>query len=199
MRVGRCLPRAKRAMPDDLDAWMSAARNDDDREAFSQVVAHCHHLLRATMIRETADPDLADEIVQEALVRAWAKRHQYRPGTSPRSWLLTIARSQLMEFHRRQDRDRRHLRELIRKEMLRQAAQVDEGEDNAERLAALKHCLSQLLEPQRHLLDLVHGQGLTTEAAAEVLGIQPPACRQRLSRLQRALRKCAQDRLRTTS
>jgi RNA polymerase sigma-70 factor (ECF subfamily) len=186
-------------MPDDLDLWMTAARDDDDRDAFSQVVANCHHLLRATMIRETADPDLADEIVQEALVRAWAKRHQYRPGTSPRSWLLTIARSQLMEFHRRQDRNRRHLRELIRKEMLRQAAQVDDGEDDADRLLALKHCLEQLGDPQRELLDLVHGQGLTTEAAADVLGIRPPACRQRLSRLQRSLRKCAQDRMKAQS
>ena len=62
-------------MADDLDLWLTAARNDEDREAFAQVVDNCQHLLRATMIRETADPDLADEIVPEALVRAWAKRH----------------------------------------------------------------------------------------------------------------------------
>ena len=89
-------------MGEDLDLWMTAARETGDREAFAQVVGACHHILRATILRDTADPELADEIVQDALVRAWSKRHQYRPGTSPRSWLITIARSQLMEHHRRQ-------------------------------------------------------------------------------------------------
>jgi RNA polymerase sigma-70 factor (ECF subfamily) len=181
---------------EDLDRWMTAARETGDREAFAQVIDACHHILRATILRDTADPELADEIVQDALVRAWAKRHQYRPGTSPRSWLITIARSQLMEHHRRQDRDRRHLRDLIKKELLRQAANApkESGEEGL-RLDALKICVGELREDQRQLLDFVHGQGLTTEAAAEILGIKPPACRQRLSRLQRSLRECAEKRL----
>ena len=106
-------------MSDDLDAWMTAARDHGDQNAFAMVVEKCHHLIRATLLRETAEPELADEIAQEALTRAWAKREQYRPGTSPRAWLLTIARSQLMEHHRRQDRDRRHMRELVRQELHR--------------------------------------------------------------------------------
>jgi RNA polymerase sigma-70 factor (ECF subfamily) len=179
---------------DDLDVWMTAAREHGDQAAFSEVVKNCHHLIRATLLRETAEPDLADEIAQEALTRAWIKRDQYRPGTSPRAWLLAIARSQLMEFHRRQDRDRRHLRELVRQELLRQCPPETEGVQ-PRRLAALKQCLAELGEEHRHLIDLVHNQGLTTDAAAEALGIKAPACRQRLSRLQRLLRACAERRV----
>jgi RNA polymerase sigma-70 factor (ECF subfamily) len=182
-------------LPEQLDAWMTKARDEGDRDAFASIVESCHHLLRASLLRDTADPELADEIAQETLVRAWDKRHQYRPGTSPRSWLLTIARSQLMECRRRQERSRRHLRQLVREELLRKADQRDRDEDRAGRLEALRACLGGVDERQRELLDLVHGKGLTTEGAAEVLGIQPPACRQRLSRLQRALRKCAEKRL----
>jgi len=187
------------ALGEELDVLMTAARERDDKEAFAQVVASCHHTIRAAILREAADPDLADEIAQEALVRAWDRRRQYRPGTSPRAWLLAIARSQLVEYHRKESRDRRHLRQLIREELLRRARELPEAESVLEsaslRLEALKACLAELGPEQRELLDLVHGKGLTTEAAAEVLGIQPPACRQRLSRLQRALRQCAESRM----
>ena len=166
-------------MADDLDLWMTAARDHGDQDAFAMVVDKCHHLIRATLLRETAEPDLADEIAQEALARAW---------------LLTIARSQLMEFHRRQDRDRRHLRELVRQELLRQAPSDADG-DQQVRLTALRACLSEIGEEHRQLIELVHSQGLTSEAAADILGIKPPACRQRLSRLQRILRECAQKRI----
>ena len=181
-------------MADDLDEWMTAARDQGDQQAFAMVVEKCHHLIRATLLRETAEPELADEIAQEALTRAWAKREQYRPGTSPRAWLLTIARSQLMEHHRRQDRDRRHLRELVRQELLRQAPQENDNEQVG-RLNALKACLSEIGDDHRQLIDLVHNQGLTSDAAAEILGIKAPACRQRLSRLQRMLRECAEKRI----
>lgn len=181
-------------MADDLDEWMTAARDQSDQQAFAMVVEKCHHLIRATLLKETAEPELADEIAQEALTRAWAKREQYRPGTSPRAWLLTIARSQLMEHHRRQDRDRRHLRELVRQELLRQApAELDT--DHQRRLLALKHCLTEIGDEHRQLIELIHSQGLTSEAAADVLGIKAPACRQRLSRLQRLLRDCAERRI----
>jgi RNA polymerase sigma factor (sigma-70 family) len=182
------------ATSEEIDAWMTAAQANDDSEAFALVVEHTHHLIRATMLRETADPDLADELAQEALARAWVKREQYRPGTSPRAWMMTIARSQLMEHHRRADRDRRHLRELVRQELLRHAPRED-GRENQTRLVALKACLEEIAPEHRQLLDLVHQQGLTSEDAAEVLGIKAPACRQRLSRLQRALKTCAEKRL----
>ncbi len=180
-------------MSDDLDLWMTSARDTADKEAFSRVVEVCHHLIRATMLRETADPELADELAQEALSRAWAKREQYHPGTSPRAWLIAIARSQLMEYHRRQDRDRRHLRELVRQELLRH--QPREESDQGERLVALRACLAEIGDEHRRLFEMVHAEGLSSEAAAETLGIRPDACRQRLSRLQRRLRDCAEKRL----
>ena len=182
-------------MAADLDIWMTAARNQDDKQAFAQVVAHCHHLLRASILRETANPDLADEIAQETFVRGWTKREQYRPGTSPRAWLLTIARTRLIEHHRHQDRGRRHMKDLIQRELLRHR---DDSEDDAiksSRMQALRACMEGIREDQKELIELVHNQGLSSDDAAALLGIKGPTCRQRLSRLQRALKKCAEDRL----
>ncbi|QDU60105.1 ECF RNA polymerase sigma factor SigL [Planctomycetes bacterium Pan216] len=182
-------------MSDTLDLWMTAASAEDDQEAFARVVERCHHVIRAMLLRETADSELADEIAQEALCRAWTHRQQYRPGTSPRAWLLSIARSQLVDHQRRATRGQKHLRELIRQHLLRYRDEDVERENSEERVLALRECLANLGQEQRRLIDLVHAQGLTSEGAAEVIGIKPPACRQRLSRLQRALRGCVEKRL----
>ncbi len=182
-------------MSDDLDAWMTRARDTGDQIAFAHLVESCHHALRATLLRETGDADLADELAQDAFARAWVKRDQYRPGSSPQAWLLAIARSHLMDHHRRQDRDRRHVRNLIRQELLRHLPDLDEPIDDSARLNALRDCLAQLGDEHRQLIDLVHGRDLPSEAAAERMGITPEACRQRLSRLQRRLRECCERRL----
>jgi RNA polymerase sigma-70 factor (ECF subfamily) len=187
--------------PEELDSWMCAARDSGDPVAFQQIIDACHHLVRATVLRDTADPDLADEIAQEVFVRGWLKRQQYRPGTSPRAWLLAITRNLVLEFQRRQARDNRHIRDLIRHELLRRSDQFSAEADSlaSRRADALHTCLRELTDEQREMLDLVHGQGLRTAGAADVLGISPATCRQRLSRIQRALRRCAQRRLEEVS
>jgi RNA polymerase sigma-70 factor (ECF subfamily) len=183
--------------PEELDSWMSAARDRGDPGAFQQVIEACHHLVRAAVLRETADPDLADEIAQDVFVRGWLKRGQYRPGTSPRAWLLSITRNLVLEFRRRQARDDCHIRDLIRHELLRRSGQFPEAADSltTRRVEALQACMRELTDEQREMLDLVHGQGLRTAGAADVLGISPSTCRQRLSRIQRTLRRCAEHRL----
>ncbi len=188
-------------MPDQLDEWLTAARDEEDKEAFSRVVETTHHLIRATVLRDTANPELADEIAQEVFVRAWIRKDQYRPGTSPRAWLMAIARSQLVDHMRRRDRDRRHMRDLICRELMRHAEQMSAFDQEVRqcKIDALNHCLGHVSSEQRDLLDLVHNQGLSTADAAEVLGIKPATCRQRLSRLHRALRQCAEDRLQQTA
>ncbi|TVR14509.1 MAG: sigma-70 family RNA polymerase sigma factor [Planctomycetota bacterium] len=179
----------------DLDELMSRARDDDDRLAFAGVVEGCQHLLRAAALRATANPEVADEIAQEALVRGWERRQQYRSGTSPKAWLLAIVRSQVMDRHRQQQRDRRHLPELIREELRRHRDEADDDQLRADRLDALQQCLAEVADHHRELLDLVHRDGLSTEDAAELMGLSPAASRQRLSRLQRSLRSCIDRRL----
>ena len=174
---------------------MTRARDTGDQNAFAHLVEASHHFLRATLLRETGDADLADELAQDAFARAWVKRDQYRPGTSPQAWLLSIARSHLMDHHRRQDRNRRHVKNLIREELLRHLPDLEEPPEDGARLGALRDCLAQLGDDHRQLIDLVHGRNLPSEAAANHMGITPEACRQRLSRLQRRLRECCERRL----
>ncbi len=83
----------------------------------------------------------------------------------------------------------------MRQELLRHQPVDPQVGINHLRLAALKQCLEGLGDEHRQLLDLVHAQGMTSDAAADLLGIKGPACRQRLSRLQRTLRTCAEKHI----
>ncbi len=168
------------------------AAQDGDAAAYSRVVEGTQYAVRAILLRDTASHDLADELAQEAFATAWEKRAQYRPGTSPRAWLLSIARSRLIDRQRRQERERRNLPDLVRQELLRHRP---EDQPREAMLEALRACLLELDDENRRLIELVHFRGLTCEDAAGELGIAPAACRQRMSRLLRKMRDTATARI----
>jgi RNA polymerase sigma-70 factor (ECF subfamily) len=49
----------------------------------------------------TGDNHLAEELTQEAFLKALEHRQQLQPGTTPRAWLFTIARNLVRDRHRR--------------------------------------------------------------------------------------------------
>ena len=180
-------------MADDLDALMALAQAGD-ADAYAAVVRGVEHVVRATLLTATADPALADDLAADALVHAWDRRDQYRPGTSPRAWILAIARTRLIDHQRRVVRRERHLAEIIRTELLRHRPAEDDP--NLEpRRRALEHCVASLEDPERHLISLVYAEGLDSAGAGDALNLRPETCRQRLCRLHRRLRSCVERRL----
>ena len=47
------------------------------------------------------DPHDAEDLTQEAFLRAWNRRESFRPGTSARAWLLRIAANAIIDDQRR--------------------------------------------------------------------------------------------------
>lgn len=72
----------------DLVALAKAAR---DSAAFEALVRRHQAPLRAFLIRLTGDPPLADDLAQEALIKAYRGIDGFRGGSSFRSWLFSIA------------------------------------------------------------------------------------------------------------
>jgi len=61
--------------------------------------------LRAFGISLTHDPDRADDLVQETLMRAWNKRERFQPGTNLHAWLFTILRNAFFSEQRKRKRE----------------------------------------------------------------------------------------------
>ncbi|MCL4150554.1 UNVERIFIED_CONTAM: hypothetical protein GTU68_047020, partial [Idotea baltica] len=49
--------------------------------------------------------DLVDDLVQETLVRAWAKSSTYKDGTNLMAWLFTILRNEFYANFRKRKRE----------------------------------------------------------------------------------------------
>jgi RNA polymerase sigma-70 factor (ECF subfamily) len=73
----------------------AAARSFDD-----EALPHLDALYRVAL-RLTADPTLAEDLVQDTMLKAYRSWRQYRPGTNAKGWLLTILRNTFINDYRR--------------------------------------------------------------------------------------------------
>src|SRR3546814_8940228 len=67
----------------------SGAARDEFKQELLTVIPH----LRAFARSLTGRADLADDLVQETLLKAWAARDRYAPGTRMKSWTFVILRN----------------------------------------------------------------------------------------------------------
>jgi RNA polymerase sigma-70 factor (ECF subfamily) len=71
-----------------------------DRDACRDLVRRYHGRVYGYLRRLGADPPLAEDLTQETYARAWNRIETLRKATSLRSWLLTIARNQYLQWVR---------------------------------------------------------------------------------------------------
>ncbi|GJD96396.1 NepR family anti-sigma factor [Methylobacterium iners] len=133
--------------------------------------------LRAFALSLTGSPTRADDLLQETLLKAWQHQASFRPGTNFMAWLCTIMRNHLYSEHRRrkrevEDADGVHAGKLV----------ALPSQEHGIELQQVWTTLAKLPPVQREALLLVGAQGLTYEAAAEVMGCQAGTAKSRVSR-----------------
>jgi RNA polymerase sigma-70 factor (ECF subfamily) len=80
---------------------MVALEAEDKREAFErEAVPHLDSVYRFAL-GLAGDPAYAEDLTQEAMLRAYRSWHRYRPGTNVRAWLTTILRNVAISNYRR--------------------------------------------------------------------------------------------------
>ena len=73
-----------------------------DRQAFGQLFDHFAPRLKSFMIRKNASSELAEDLVQEAMIAVWTKAGLYEPSKgSVTTWVFTIARNLRIDRIRR--------------------------------------------------------------------------------------------------
>jgi RNA polymerase sigma-70 factor (ECF subfamily) len=126
----------------------------------------------------------AEDLVHDALVRAYERRRTFRPGGNLRTWLLSVLHNTFVSGWR----SRRA--ELARIAGATELAdpRIGPGQDGAVRLAELMQAFRALPEEQRATLHLVAVEGLSYQEAALALGIPIGTLMSRLGRARTALR-----------
>lgn len=134
-----------------------------------------------------ADPVLADDVVQEAMLRAFRGLDSLRDERLVKTWLLTIARREHARVYERKRLETRDIDDLTHAEsaLIAVADHDTDVDDMREAIFALE-------EGYREPLVLQVLMGLTTEEIAQTMNIRPGAV---LTRLHRARKKLI-DRVR---
>ena len=128
------------------------------------------------------DRVMADDLVQDGLVRALGAIDQFEPGTNLKAWLLTIVRNAFYEGARRRKRERTLLQE--RAPEAQSQRPVAEVRAEVRDLESMIWSLPPLL---REALILVGAQEMTYEAAALVCNVPVGTVKARVSRGRAAL------------
>jgi RNA polymerase sigma-70 factor (ECF subfamily) len=76
---------------------------------FEQAALEHLDVLYGAALRLTRDGSEAQDLVQDALVRAYRFQHHFEPGTNLKAWLLRILTNTFINHYRRSARERRVL------------------------------------------------------------------------------------------
>ncbi|NHO33055.1 sigma-70 family RNA polymerase sigma factor [Acetobacter sp. LMG 1636] len=138
--------------------------------------------LRAFARFLSRDRARADDLVQEAIMRALAARAQFDPATNLKAWVFTILRNLFYEQGRRRKRE-----QIVLEEYSSDAAIGSSPSADSYQLSDLDRMLWQLSPLLREALMLVGAQGMSYEEAAAICGIAVGTMKARVSRARAAL------------
>ncbi len=135
------------------------------------------------------DRALAEDVVQETMLRAWKAREALQDENAVKPWLLTIVRREYARTFERKRLATVDIDELVASEHLGLADSQDDAD-----LAELRRALFKLPEEYREPLVLQVLMGLTTAEIASQLELTNAAVLTRLFRARRQLRLlCGED------
>jgi RNA polymerase sigma-70 factor (ECF subfamily) len=132
----------------------------------------------------TRDEARADDLVQDALARAFERRATFRAGANLQTWLLSILHNLFIDDCRRRQAETRRKADIAR--LAETSAPA--GQESRLHLQQIGEAFLTLPEEQRAALHLVAIEGLPYQEAADTLGIPVGTLMSRLSRARAALR-----------
>lgn len=138
-----------------------------------------------------ADPTV-DDIFQQSMLVAWRRLGEYDRSRPFGPWLRGIARTLVMEHHRRARSRAASTDPLVLAELDLRYDQVSAlpGDTFRERAERLHACMARLPDAMRHAIEMVYARGLMLSAAADALGASEEAVKKRVQRARILLAEC---------
>ena len=167
----------------DLPKRTPAEKAEFKRE-LTEVVPHLRAFARGLCGR----PDMADDLVQEALMKAWAAQERFEPGTSMRAWTFVILRNAYLTDMRR-NRFRGEYDEGVAERILTAPA----GQEEPIHLSDMHRALLTLPPERREALLLVGAGGFSYEEAANICGCAVGTIKSRVGRARATLNSMLAD------
>ncbi len=147
------------------------------RRAYAPCARLCHVTWRDSR-------ELAEDLAQETLAKAWRARRSFMPGSNFKAWLFVILRNELYS------RQRRAWRQAPWNDALAETIAAPPGEQHwAAELSDTACAMRDLSNPQREALILVGVGGFSHDDAAALSKVPVGTVKSRVGRARKALRK----------
>lgn len=157
--------------------------------AFGRALSNSRSRLTSFARWLVRDRDAAEDLVQETMLRAWASRKQFEPGSNLKAWTFRILRNLFVSQRRRA----RFVGEFDEGDAERKLAQ-GETQSGTAQLTELAGWMEQLPAAQQHALRMIAVESLSYEEAAGRAGVSVGTMKSRVYRAREALRAMANGR-----
>ncbi len=155
-----------------------------DAAAFERIVDRHMQMLHALAWRMLGDPNEAEDVVQESLVKLWVNASGWQPsGGGLGAWLRRIATNACLDRLRKP----RALSDEGLPERADDAPPADAVIDTERRRAAVQAAILKLPDRQRAAIVLTYHEGVSNAEAASILGIGVKALESLLVRARQGL------------
>ncbi len=153
----------------------------DDTEFKAELLETIPHL-RAFGRSLCGNPEMADDLVQETMLKAWTARQRFAADTNMRAWTFTILRNLFLSQMRRSKFSGAWDEGVAEKILSRPASQ-----DNNLELADLQRALLTLPTNQREAVILIGAGGFAYEEAARICDCAVGTIKSRVARARKTL------------
>lgn len=175
-----------------------------DHEAFSEIVDKYSTLMLRTATMIVGDRDIAEDVVQDALIQAWHHLADLRKAGALRPWLMRIVVNQCISFKRRLARTTAFMRQALSEQETDLIAQVaDDHKGRMERDWDLAQAIESLPMKQRVVIVLHYYNSMTLPEMAQTLSTSENTLKKRiqaaLTNLRRLLRSSNMEEETTAS
>ena len=169
----------------------------DTRESFEREMLPHLDSIYSMALRLARNPEDANDLLQETVLRAYRFFHQFTPGTNSRAWVLTILFNNFRNRYRKRGREHVSLSEIeFTERIAAESLAADQTRSDPESLAfanvmapEVTAALDSLREEFRTALLLVDVQELSYQEVSGVLSVPVGTVKSRVSRGRRLLRQ----------
>ncbi len=135
----------------------------------------------------------AEDVLQQIAMTVARRFDEYDPNRPFVAWVLWLAKSRVIDFYRKQEREKLVFSEALLEKLA--GALVERQPERTARHEALELCLDKLPEKSRQLLELRYENDSTMEGVADAIQSTAAAVRVMLFRIRNLLAECVQSEL----
>ncbi len=151
------------------------------REDVAALIPHLRAFARSLTAGNAA---LADDLVQDTLLKALEAQSQFQPGTNLKAWMFTILRNQHLSLMRR-----KRTRNEVPDDDIELLGSVPAFQESRLEVAAFRRAFAELGADHKTVLVLVCIHGLPYEEVAKVMGCEVGTVKSRVNRARSALKR----------